>query len=148
MNEASVSAAFTYLDKRDICRAKWALHKLRGKEMARLEKERQALDWTGNRHTPTAHPELDERIKLLAALYFLGMEEAMQAGKQMRLAKEYLEFTQRDPAAEMRALVAKQEAKGIPLCNEDGGDLKCFWCNSRWPDAKDAEGNWVHGDCV
>ena len=148
MNEASVSAAFTYLDKRDICRAKWAVYRLLGEELQRLEREIMLLDWTDNHYTPTAHPLLDAAKAEIAKAYFTALANAQQAGKQMRLAKEYLEFTQRDPAAEMRALVAKQEAKGIPLCNEDGGDLKCFWCNSRWPDAKDAEGNWVHGDCV
>jgi len=35
----------------------------------------------------------------------------------------------------------------IPLYNEDGSDVKCWWCNSRWVDTLE-NGVWVHRDCM
>lgn len=35
----------------------------------------------------------------------------------------------------------------MPLYDEEGRDIKCFWCNGRWCDNKVKDGVYVHKDC-
>jgi NMD protein affecting ribosome stability and mRNA decay len=50
-------------------------------------------------------------------------------------------------ACDTRVQMAKTVAAGVPLHTEEGGDVKCNLCNSRFPDKKAADGSYVHTDC-
>jgi hypothetical protein len=41
----------------------------------------------------------------------------------------------------------EQKKLEMPLYDEDGRDIKCFWCNGRWCDNKVKDGVYVHKDC-
>ena len=118
----------TYDEKRTICLAKWA-------ECHALRKTYRDMMYAWPR---LAH----EDVRAAADAWLLAMGVARQAGKQMRLAKERVEALK-----QIVAKYAEAEALGIPLYTEEGRDVKCAWCNSRFPDKKRADGEYVHADC-
>lgn len=131
-----------YDEKRAICLAKWA-------EYHSLKKTFRDMMYTWPRL-----PQKD--IDAARVAWLDAMDAGKQAGKQMRLAKEHLDLDKTvcdalmnpdNYAAVIRALMDKQKAAGIPLFTEDGHDLKCAWCNSRFPDKKRDDGEYVHEDC-
>jgi len=122
-----------YDEKRAICLAKWA-------EYHSLRKTFRDMMY--------AWPRLpQEDINAARVAWLDAMDAGKQAGKQMRLAKEHLDWNQVTYEALMRSNVEKQLAADIPLYTEEGHDVKCAWCNSRFPDKKRDDGEYVHADC-